>query len=163
MKLFWENVNEKLIFVDLEVNTNEEIFEIMGGKLIEEGRCDKSYIQALKDREKVFPTGILVQDTGVAIPHTDPEYVKQSAIAIATLKNPVKFYHMGTNPEEGVEVEVSFVIMLAIAGREHLDVLQKAIQLIQDQEVLQKLVKAENAKEIIEIVKVKEEKDNENI
>lgn len=70
---------------------------------------------------------------------------------------------MGTNPEEGVEVEVSFVIMLAIAGREHLDVLQKAIQLIQDQEVLQKLVKAENAKEIIEIVKVKEEKDNENI
>lgn len=163
MKLFWENVDEKLIFVNLEVETNEEVFEIMGGKLIEEGRCEKTYIQALKDREKVFPTGVLVQDTGVAIPHTDPEHVKQSSIAIATLKDPVKFYHMGTNPEEGVEVEVSFVIMLAIAGREHLDVLQKAIQLIQDQEVLQKLIKAENAKEIIEIVKAKEEKDNENI
>ena len=64
MKLFWENVNEKLIFVDLEVNTNEEIFEIMGGKLIEEGRCEKSYIQALKDREKVFTNGIYFKYIG---------------------------------------------------------------------------------------------------
>lgn len=161
--MFWENVDENLIFVDLDAETKEDVFETMGGKLIEEGRCEKTYIQALKDRERIFPTGVLVQDTGVAIPHTDPEHVKESAIAIATLKNPVKFYHMGTNPEEGIEVKVSFVIMLAIAGREHLDVLQKAIQLIQDQEVLQKLIKAENAKEIIEIVKTKEEKDNENI
>lgn len=43
-----------------------------------------------------------------------------------------------------------------------MEMLQKAIQLIQDQEVLWKLTQAENAKQIIEIIKKKEEKENEN-
>lgn len=54
MKLFWENVNEKLIFVDLEVNTNEEIFEIMGGKLIEEGRCEKVIFRHSRTEKRFF-------------------------------------------------------------------------------------------------------------
>ena len=103
-----------------------------------------------------------MQDTGVAIPHTDPEHVIDSAIAIAVLKNPVEFYHMGTNPSEGMKVSVTFVIMLAIAGKQHLEMLQKAIQLIQDQDVLRNLIQAENAAHMIQIIKDKEEKEHEN-
>lgn len=150
--MFWENIFEQLIFVNLEAESSNEIFEVIGGELINQGKCEKSYVEALKEREKVFPTGVLVQDMGVAIPHTDPEHVRNSAVAIATLKKPVTFYHMGTNPSEEVKVSVSFVIMLAIAGKNHLEMLQKAIQLIQDQEVLHKLVKAENKKDIIQII-----------
>lgn len=160
--MFWENICEQLIFVDLETKSSNEIFEIMGGELVRQGKCEESYVDALKEREKVFPTGVLVQDIGVAIPHTDPEHVKESAIAIATLKHPVTFYHMGTNPSEGMKVDVNFVIMLAIAGRNHLEMLQKAIQLIQDQDILNKIVKAENAKKIIQIIKDKEETENED-
>lgn len=155
--MFWENIDEQLIFVNLEAKTSEDVFEQMGGKLVELGRCHESYVQALKDREKVFPTGVQVQDIGVAIPHTDPEHVKQSAIGIAVLEEPVNFYHMGTNPDEGVGVFVKFIIMLAIAGKNHLDMLQKAIELIQDMDVLKQLIDAKDSKEVIKIIRKKEE------
>ena len=160
--MFWDKLSEQLIFAGMEAESSDDIFEKMGSALIDSGKCRESYIEALKDREKVFPTGTLVQDTGVAIPHTDPEHVIDSAIAIAVLKNPVEFYHMGTNPSEGMKVSVTFVIMLAIAGKQHLEMLQKAIQLIQDQDVLRNLIQAENAAHMIQIIKDKEEKEHEN-
>lgn len=160
--MFWDKLSEQLIFVDMEAESTEEIFEKMGGKLTDLGKCRDSYVESLKEREKVFPTGILVQDTGVSIPHTDPEHVIDSAISIAVLKNPVEFYHMGTNPSEGMKVSVIFIVMLAIAGKHHLEMLQKAIQLIQDQDVLQKLIRAKDSAHIIQIIKNKEEKEHEN-
>ena len=112
---------------------------------------------ALKEREKVFPTGLQIDDKGVAIPHTDMEHVNRSAIAIASLKNPVSFYQMGTSPDEGEVVSVKLVIMLAITGGGHMDMLQKAIMLIQDLSVVDKLMSAKDGKEIIQIIKEKEE------
>lgn len=157
--MFWEKIREDLVFADLDVVNSDEIFETLGKRLIELGYCEESYVDALKEREEVFPTGVLVDTKGVAIPHTDSEYVKKSAIAIATLKNPVKFYHMGTNPAEGIVVPVKFVIMLAIAGNGHLEMLQKAVGLIQDIDVLERMMTAGNGKEIIQIIKEKEEKN----
>ena len=61
-----------------------------------------------------------------------------------------------------MKVSVTFVIMLAIAGKQHLEMLQKAIQLIQDQDVLRNLIQAENAAHMIQIIKDKEEKEHEN-
>ena len=153
--MFWDKFSEQLIFAGMEAESSDDIFEKMGSALIDSGKCRESYIEALKEREKVF-------HTGVAIPHTDPEHVIDSAIAIAVLKNPVEFYHMGTNPSEGMKVSVTFVIMLAIAGKQHLEMLQKAIQLIQDQDVLQNLIQAEDAAHMIQIIKDKEEKEHEN-
>lgn len=155
--MIWENLNEKLVLRNLDVKSSDEVFEAMGGSLEKAGYCRDTYVKALKDREVEFPTGVQIGEIGVAIPHTDPCYVDKTAIAIATLKNPVSFYHMGTSPEDGMEVKVQFVIMLAIAGNRHLEVLQAAIQLIQDVEVLGKLLAAEDVNEIIELIKNKEE------
>lgn len=160
--MLWETLNKDLICVDLEAANSFDVFDHLAGKLIQHGCCKTSYLQALKDREVVFPTGVMVDQIGVAIPHTDPEHINKSAIGIATLKEPVNFYHMGTNPEEGMEVPVKFVIMLAIAGRDHLEFLQKAIMLIQDYDLLQKLVTSKDSEDIIELIKTKEESENEN-
>ncbi len=56
-----------------------------------------------------------------------------------------------------MKVPVKFVMMLAIAGKQHLEVLQRAILLIQDAEVLKMLVNAGNPEEIIQIIKNKED------
>lgn len=155
--MIWENLNEETVFTELDVKNGSDVFEKMGGGLTAAGYCKQSYVQALKDREKDFPTGIVVGEYGVAIPHTDPEHVNRSAVCVASLKNPVMFYHMGTNPKEGIQVPVKFVMMLAIAGTGHLEVLQQAIQLIQDQEVLKQLIHAQDIEKVIEIIKLKEE------
>ena len=160
-EIFWESVDEKLVFVGLS-GTKEEIFEKLGGELINLGFCKESYVQGLKEREKVFPTGILIGDIGVAIPHTDSEHVIKSAIAIGILQHPVMFCQMATNPDERIYVPVQIVIMLAIGGAGHLDMLQKAVLMIQDKKVLEALSLAKNSKEVIGIIKEKEGEIREN-
>lgn len=160
-KIFWESVDERLVFTGLKGN-QEEIFKKMGGELTKLGYCKESYVRGLMERERVFPTGILMGDIGVAIPHTDSEHVIKSAVAIGILEEPVIFCQMATNPEEQVYVPVRVIIMLAVAGSGHLDMLQKAILLIQDRKVLEGLSRAEDSKEIIGIVKEKEGENCEN-
>lgn len=151
--MIWENLNEQLIFVNLDVKDKEEAFEIMGSKCIELGLCKESYVQALKDREHSFSTGLQIEHIGVAIPHTDPEHVIKEAIAIATLKRPVLFHHMGA---EDVEVQVQVIMMLAIPGKHHMQVLQSIILFIQNVDVIEQLMLAKNSASIIEIIKEKE-------
>ena len=101
--MIWENLKDTLVQTDLMAENEQEIFEQLGGVLVSEGCCKESYVSALSEREKVYPTGILAGDIGVAIPHTDPCYVETTGIAIGVLKEPVSFFQMGTNPKEKCE------------------------------------------------------------
>lgn len=157
--MIWENLNEQLIFPKLEVKNKEELFEVVGQRLVDLGICKSSYIQALKERENSFSTGLQIEHMGVAIPHSDPEHVSKEAIAIATMKHPVMFHHMGT---DDVEVQAQVIIVLAIPGKHHMEVLQSIILLIQNVDVIVKLLHAKDSNAIIEIIKEKEVKGLEN-
>ena len=151
--MVWEKLKEELIIPGLEAKSSDDIFEALGGKLVKQGYCKESYVQALKDREAEFPTGINTGEKGVAIPHTDVSHVNKKGIAIATLKQPVEFVEMGTDDEY---VNAQVIFMLAVDEKVHLELLQAILAVLQDQEVLKKLIKAKDAKEIIEIIKEKE-------
>lgn len=74
----------------------------------------ESYLSAVLEREEKMPTGLLTQAYGIAIPHSDPEHVIHSCIAIALLEQPVLFKNMA-NPTEDVPVQL--VLLLAIAEK----------------------------------------------
>ncbi len=52
--MIWEDLNENLIVPDLEAKSSDEVFEKLGGLFIAEGYCRDTYVDALKDREKIF-------------------------------------------------------------------------------------------------------------
>ena len=116
--MVWEKKQEELIIPGLEAKSSDDIFEALGGKLVKQGYCKESYVQALKDREAEFPTGINTGEKGVAIPHTDVSHVNKKGIAIATLKQPVEFVEMGTDDEY---VNAQVVFMLAVDEKGHLE------------------------------------------
>ena len=151
--MVWEKLKAELIIPGLKAKNSDEIFEALGGELVKQGYCKESYVQALKDRETEFPTGINMGEKGVAIPHTDVSHVNKKGIAIATLKEPVSFVEMGTD-DEFVNAQVIF--MLAVDEKGHLELLQAILGILQDQETLTKLTEAKDAEEIIEIIKEKE-------
>ncbi|MDO4276205.1 MAG: PTS sugar transporter subunit IIA [Eubacteriales bacterium] len=152
--MIWEELKDTLITVDLEAESYEEVMEQLGGILIREGYCKESYVNALITREKEFPTGLDVDGVGVAIPHTDVSHVNKAGIAIGVLKKPVTFVQMGSDDEN---VEVGLVFMLAVVNpNEHIDQLQRIIAIIQDKEVLSKIQKVKDTKQIIELIKEKE-------
>lgn len=152
-EMVWEKLREELIIPGLDAKNSDEIFEALGGELVKQGYCKESYVQALKDREAEFPTGINMGEKGVAIPHTDVSHVNKKGIAIGTLKEPVSFVEMGTDDEY---VNAQVIFMLAVDEKGHLELLQAILGILQDQETLTKLVEAKDAAEIIEIIKEKE-------
>ena len=152
--MIWEQLDENLIFVELEANNNSDVMQKMGETFIKEGVCKDTYIKALIEREEEYPTGLNIDGFGVAIPHTSVEHVNEAKIAIATLKNKVDFIHMGTDNEN---VEVDLVVMLAVDNpKKHLSTLQGMLEILQDKEVLYKMTQVKQKEDIIQIIKNKE-------
>lgn len=152
--MIWEELDKALIFHDIDVKNWKDVMTKVGGTLIHEDYAKESYIEALIAREKEFPTGLDVDGIGVAIPHTDVTHVKKPGIAIAVLKNPVDFIQMGSDDDI---VKVQLIFMLAVVDPSaHLERLQRILGIIQDTDILKKLLSVKDKNQIIEIIKEKE-------
>lgn len=139
-------VEKELAIIELEANSKEEALRLLGGRLIEQGYVKEDFIESLLEREKNYPTGLPTEPFGVAIPHTDGDRVHKSTVAFASLKNPVKFLMMGTDDKL---VEVKLIFMLALKSPDdQLEMLQKLMELIQDPEMVSKLVQIKSADEL---------------
>ena len=152
--MIWEELRESLIFTNLEAKTYEDVMRAVGQKVTAEGFAKESYVDALISREKDFPTGLDIDGFGVAIPHTDVSHVNKAATAIAILKNPVTFVQMGTD-DDYVDAKVIFVLAVD-DPKGHLEQLQRIISISQDKDILEKLTQANEASEIINVIKEKE-------
>lgn len=152
--MIWNELDNRLVAMGIEAETSDDVMEAMGSRFIDLGYCKDSYIQALKNREVEFPTGIDIDGVGVAMPHTDVSHVNRSGIGIGLLKAPVTFTHMAT---DDVPVAVKLVFMLAVDDpNRHLSEIQDILAIIQDKQTLEKLLTAKKENEVIEIIKEKE-------
>lgn len=143
-------ISEELILVQQADTDKEAVLRSLADLLQRQGYVKASFSSAVLDREKVFPTGLMTQVTGVAIPHTNSSHVNRSAIAIAILQQPVEFMAMD-NPASSVPVEI--VIMLAIKEPEsQLTILQKIMQILNRRLILSGLKNARTTAEVMAIL-----------
>ncbi|HHY42501.1 MAG TPA: PTS sugar transporter subunit IIA [Thermoanaerobacterales bacterium] len=141
-----------------ELQSQYQLLEDMSKYLIDKGYVKKSFINAIKEREKIFPTGLQIRDVNVALPHTDAEHVMKSVILVSVLKKPIEFNLMEDNQRK---VPVSIVFMLAVHNHEdQLLVLQKLVNVFQKEGKLEKIVDArlhgteeELEKEVLDLLK----------
>lgn len=138
-------INEKYIYVDLEVSSKEELFEFLGAELMNESVVKETFVDALKEREVDYPTGLPLP-IGVAIPHTDSSHVNSDQLVIATLLNPVKFVEMGAEDDE---VDVKLIIMIVMNdGKDHLNILQNIISTVQNEGIVKQVTEEKDPKQI---------------
>ncbi|MFI3174556.1 MAG: PTS sugar transporter subunit IIA [Bacillota bacterium] len=124
----------ELIMQDVEAKTSKEVIQKVGELFLKEGFVKDTYINAVQERELVYPTGLQLEGIGIAMPHTDPEHVNKPGICIAKLKEPVQFFHMG---EEDVPVEAEMIFMMAITDpNAQIETLQKVLSVFQNPEVV---------------------------
>lgn len=144
-------INKDLILLDVKIESREKLLNKMADNLKRLQFVRNTFIDALNKRELEFPTALQTHGFGVAIPHTDPEHVKQQAISIAVLNKPVEFTHMGTKNQK---VLVNIVFMLAIKQADsQLDLLQKLMELFQKEEVLKKIKFCKSKSKIVDLIK----------
>lgn len=109
--------------------SKEEAIQAAGELLVQLGYVDESYIPAMQEREKLVTT---YMGMGVAIPHGTSQAkgtVKKTGIVFLQYPDGVNF---------GKE-KAQLVFGIAGIGDEHMDLLAKICNMLEDEEVLEKL------------------------
>ncbi|WP_090235872.1 PTS sugar transporter subunit IIA [Lentibacillus halodurans] len=145
--------DESVILLNVEGDSKEEILTQMGQNLADKNLVKESFIHAIITRESEFATGLPTGDVSVAIPHTDVEHVIQKTISVGVLKNTVHFGVMG---DENETTPVKIVFLLAMdETHSQLSLLQKLMQVFQDQHTLHRLTNAADETEIRHVMEDK--------
>jgi PTS system galactitol-specific IIA component len=144
-------LKQEAIFTQVEATTSEDVIRLLGGKLHALGYVKDSFIEATLQREANLPTGLpLGGEYNAAIPHVDIEFVNQSALALATLTQPVVFHNMVDADEE---VQVRLVIMLALdQPKSQISMLQEVSRIFQQPEIVRQLVEAITPEQVLSIL-----------
>ncbi len=152
-----EELDSELIFIGLDGENDSDVLTQMGSAFIQLGYGKDSYVTALLEREREYPTGLDLGSGNIcaAIPHTEAEHVIRPGTGIGILKNPVHFHVMGGEEEETVAVRVVFMLAIKDPARQ-LDRLQSIIGLIQNQKLLRRLAEAGTKEEVLACITEKE-------
>ncbi|MGE5483597.1 MAG: PTS sugar transporter subunit IIA [Ignavibacteriales bacterium] len=110
-------LDRDLCFARLRIGTDESVLRYLSAALLARGYVENGFEQALLKREREFPTALPTDGLKVAIPHTDSEHVRKSAVAVASVDPPVSFHVMG-NPEEILPVSVVFLLVIKDRDRQ---------------------------------------------
>lgn len=101
----------------------------LGSMAIQRGWAREGYVEALLEREAAYPTGIATASARVALAHADPVWVRQAALLVAVLDEPVLFRSM-ENPSETIPIDTVF-LMLIDKPESHLTLLRQLVNLVQ--------------------------------
>lgn len=143
-------LHEDLVALGVEAQKSADVIHMLYERLYDHHYVKESFLDAVLEREKVYPTGLKLKEFGIAIPHTDVEHVNQPGIGVAVLNNPVTFQLMG-DPEASVDVEVVFLLAVKEPNQQ-LALLERLMDMFQDDETMRTLRKASSPVDIVTLL-----------
>ena len=136
-------INPELVSVQMEAKSAAEVIAELSSLFFKNGYVKSSYGDAAIAREEVFPTGLPTKGCGTAIPHADIDHTIKPGIAVATLKNPVKFGQLG---DASIQIDVSIVFLLSVTiPSAQVYLLQALVEVYKDEDLLKKLLEAKES------------------
>lgn len=142
-----ELLNEETIKVCSEAKNWEDAGRIAGQLLLDSGKIEDRYIDAMIESVKEFGPYIVIAP-GIALFHARPENgVKSMCMSLAVFKKGVIF-----NAEKNDPVKLVFVLG-AVDSESHLKVLAETMSLLQDNNAVSSIMASSDEREIISIIK----------
>lgn len=121
-----------------EFNTYDEVLVHIYENHLATETVKSSYLNALREREANYPTGIKLDGYSVAIPHCDIKHANKPTIYIIRLPKPV----LVNRADEDEKLSVSLVINLVVTDPSaQLMLLRSLFHNLQDVSFYQKLLK----------------------
>lgn len=143
-------ISEPLIFTQASYQTSDDLFEGVSKQAFQLGKVRDDFLARVKEREATFPTGIQLENLGVAIPHTDAECVLEEFVAVVVNQEPVEFKNM-EDINQSVPASIVFVLGLNQAHAQ-LEMLQSLMGLLQNDAVLKDIIAVASAQDVLTIV-----------
>lgn len=141
-------VKKELIQQLDKVNDWQSAVEIASKPLLEQGYIEESYVEAIiSSVNEIGPYIVLAPK--VAVPHASPDAgVHRLGISLLQLKEPVNF---GLEDDEDKNVQLIFVLA-TVDSSAHLKALQQLALILDDDDIIESLIKAETPKEILGLI-----------
>ena len=138
-------LTEKDIFLGLTAQNKEEAIRFVGQKLVDNGYVEPVYIEAMLERERLTSTYL---GESIAVPHGTIE-AKDSVINTG-----IVFCQYPAGVEFGEEADDKAKIVIGIAARnnEHLDVIAKLTNALDDPNIIAKLSSTTHFDEVLAIL-----------
>ncbi|WEV51568.1 PTS sugar transporter subunit IIA [Lactobacillus sp. ESL0731] len=153
---FSEYVDEKTIYLGLDVANVQELFQFVANDLEKHNFVLPGFFDYLVSRENNYPTGLKLNNYAVAIPHGDPKYIQKPFVAVITLNHPIKVRQMD---DANAELDVKLLFLLGMnANSAHLDLLKEIISLIQQESFVKKISAAKTKSEVVKVIRQEETK-----
>lgn len=109
----------------------------IGNEMVAQDVVHDSWPQALIAREAEFPTGILLEQHAIAIPHCEAIHAKSSAIYLLRPANKIKFQQA----DDDNDVAVSLIIALIVENpQQQLRLLRCLFGKLQQPDVVETLI-----------------------
>lgn len=132
----------QLTFLDKHYNNSTDFFSSIFLLLKEKGYVRDSFLEAIIAREQAYPTGLPTIPVAIALPHTDPQHVICPFISVTRLSQPIAWHEMGNDDNT---LYVHFIVLLGFVDHSsHLTALQKLMDCLADEEMVQALREIED-------------------
>ncbi len=138
-------LTEKNIFLGLTANSKEEAIRYAGQKLVDNGYVKPAYIEAMLERERLTSTFL---GESIAVPHGTIE-AKDDVITTGIV---FCQYPAGVQFGEEEQDQARIVIGIAARNNEHLDVIAKLTNALDDPKIIAQLATTCNIEEVLTIL-----------
>lgn len=142
------NVIEKnLIFLDTELDSQDEIFQFLANTVVDLGRGKsvEGIVEGFYFREKEFSTAM---NDRIAIPHCRNKYIQQASVVVLRNKKNVVW----TNQEK-VNLIFALLVPESNENQMHIRVLAQVAQMIMEDNFIEMITTADNSEYVFEKMK----------
>ncbi|MBQ6216287.1 MAG: PTS sugar transporter subunit IIA [Erysipelotrichaceae bacterium] len=141
----------KIALFHRHADSRDEALKMLAEEFMKSGVAKETFFDGILNREKVFPTGLTLNNMCVAIPHTDPEHVNRTQIGFMSLDTPVEFIEMGS---DDTKIQVTMLFMLALKeAHQQMDMLMKLMDVFQNDELMERFKAVDNYEEYMGLIK----------
>ena len=129
-RFLWEDIS----ILQCDLNSREEVIEVLGKRMIREGYVDEGYVESVFEREKLSDTCV---GSLVAIPHAFQGHIRKPGIGLLTLRKPI--------PWGKETAQIVFMLSLdANVGADFQKIFKAVFNLTKNYKDVEKILKAEN-------------------
>lgn len=143
--------DKNLVCLSLRAEDSGGVIRSLCALLEARGKIGPSYCQAVLDREAHYPTGLPSEGAVAAIPHAFSPDVRETAVAVAVLAEPVAFRNI-SDYEEELPVEVVFLLANGADADGHMDTLQELMACMSRPQMLRDIRDARRPEDVVEIL-----------
>lgn len=104
-----------LVLWRLAIQNKDDLFALVYHELLQRGWIRETYLEAVKQREQEYPTGLDFGEFAIALPHIDPEHVLHPAMVMTLVEEPIHFQAMD-DPSLSHPCRLAIFPVLAAAG-----------------------------------------------